>query len=201
MSYIWNFYDGEENKRAVFSPLNGEEPNFDPKKWNNKSQIKKTHNCYAYAFDYMNRSFKSKPQPGYYSGFHHMSDNDIRSCDKLMMRVKSDIPSVIPSTFSKKCPKGYRKIYAAVDSSNNPDYHFYRLDKNGVWSHKPGSTNARIDDSNGKIIIRPDKSKRQGTAHTYDRSCGYYCYNPKDKHKRISNSVINRKKKKDSQNS
>lgn len=189
--YVWNFHEGSQAKRAVFSPLNGEEPSYNPNRWNNKKNIRKTHNCYAYVMDIVNERFKGKPQPGYRSGYHHMSDDDIRSCDKLMERVASDNPSVIPSTFSSRCPKGYRKGYAAVDTSDNPDYHFYRLDNTGVWSHKPGSTDVRSDNFDGKIILRPDKAKRESDSHVYDTSCGYFCFDPKKSD--ISNRPLKRR--------
>jgi hypothetical protein len=176
--HIWNFTEGAENRKAIFSPLNGTEPKYDPAKWNNKKSIIKTHNCYAYVFDIINNNFKSKPQPGYMSGYLHMSDDDIRSCDKLMERIKADNPSVIKSDFESKCPRGYRKGYVAVDTSDNPDYHFYRLDNSGIWSHKPGATEARMENYDGKIILRPDKAKRESNSHYYDKSCGYFCFDP-----------------------
>lgn len=179
-SYIWGFDRGDKREEAIFSPLSGDDPPFDPARWNDKKKIRKTHNCYAYVFDIINENFDRKPQPGYYSGYDHMSNDEIRSCDKLMERVKSDNPSVISSTFDKKCPKGYRKGYVAVDTSDNPDYHFYRLDKDGTWSHKPGSTRARMENFDGKVILRPDKARRESESHYYDRSCGYFCFNPKE---------------------
>jgi len=176
--HVWNFHEGSQARRAIFSPLTGSEPAYDPERWNNKRKIRKTHNCYAYVMDIINESFAKKPQPGYHSGYLHMSDDDIRSCDKLMERVKSDNPSVIPSTFSGKCPPGYRKGYATVDTSDNPDYHFYRLDDTGIWSHKPGSTKARMENFDGRLILRPDKAKRESNSHVYDKSCGYFCFDP-----------------------
>lgn len=177
MVYFWNI-ENNENKRAIFSPLNGSEPDYEPEKWNNKINIRKTHNCYAYMFDIIG-NFKSKPQPGYNAGYFHMSDSDIRSCDKVMERIRADNPSVIPSSFKAKCPNGYRKGYFAIDAGEDPDYHFYRLDKTGLWSHKPGSTKVRSENFNGKLIIRPDKARRESNSHRYDKSCGYYCFDPK----------------------
>lgn len=178
MSHIWSFNRDKRRQQAVFSPLTGSEPQFDPGRWNNKRKIRKTHNCYAYVLDIVNDSFNKKPQPGYHSGYLHMSDDDIRSCDKLMERVRADNPTVLKSSFDSRCPRGFRKGYAAVDTSENPDYHFYRLDDDATWSHKPGSTKARMENFDGKIIVRPDSARRESNSHNYNKSCGYFCFNP-----------------------
>ena len=142
-------------------------------------KIKKTHNCYAYVLDIINSNFVRKPQPGYSSGYPSLSDNDIRKCDKMFERIKSDNPSLIYSTYEKPCPKGYRKGYLAVDDGINTDYHFYRLDSSGYWSHKPGATKVRTKNFNGKKIIAPHKARRESNSHKYSKSCGYFCFNPK----------------------
>ena len=35
------------------------------------------------------------------------------------------------------------------------DYHGYRLDENGMWTHKPGGTNATNLDNSGNVITDP----------------------------------------------
>ena len=181
----WNFKKGGKTKKAIFSKLNGSEPSFDMKRWNDNLKIKKTHNCYAYVLDIINETFQSKPQPGYASGFSYLSDTDIRACDKMFERIKSDNPTVFETEYQMPCPKGYRKGYLAVDDSNNTDYHFWRQDSSGLWSHKPGSTNAKMENYDGKLIIAPHKSRRESSSHNYRKSCGYFCFNPNDS--RISN--------------
>ena len=181
---FWKF-NNKQNKVAVFSKLNGSEPEYDNKKWNNNNSIKKTHNCYAYVLDIINLSLKSKPQPGYYSGYSHLTDNDIRKCDRMFERIKADNPTTKRVKYKEQCPNGYRKGYLAVDDgsvSNDTDYHFYRLDSSGLWSHKPGSTNTRTENSNGKKIIAPHLSKRESNSHIYNKSCGYFCFDPNQSH-------------------
>ena len=177
----WFFNKGNENKKVVFSKLNGSEPVLNKNKWNNNVKIKKTHNCYAYVLDIINSNFKSKPQPGYSSGYSYISDNDIRKCDKIFSRIKADNPTFIRSNYTEKCPLGYNKGYLAIDDgslTNDTDYHFYRLDSSGLWSHKPGSTSVSTKNSNGKSIIAPHKSKRESNSHIYNKSCGYFCFDP-----------------------
>lgn len=38
------------------------------------------------------------------------------------------------------------------------DFHWYRLDDNQSWSHKPGQREATIHDSSGVIISDPRKA-------------------------------------------
>ena len=38
------------------------------------------------------------------------------------------------------------------------DFHWYRLDDNQFWSHKPGQTAATVYDSSGVVISDPRKA-------------------------------------------
>lgn len=174
MEYVWTGIGG---KKIVFSELTGIEPIYDEKKWNSKTKIQKTHNCYAYMFDIIG-TFDKKPQPGYASGYQRISNYELRDCDKIYERVKSDNPSLLKTTFDKKCPDGYRKAYFAIDDSTNSDYHFYRQNKDGTWSHKPGSTPVRRIDYNGNIIYNPETARRESSSYQYKKSCGFFCYDP-----------------------
>lgn len=174
----WEFNSGKKKETAKFSKLNGSEPKLDKEKWNGDPNIMKTHNCYAYVLDIINPKFQSKPQPGYSSGYSYLSDKDIRSCDKMFERIKADNPTTTLTTFEEACPSGHRKGFIAVDPSEDADYHFYRQDSKKYWSHKPGSTEVRTVNSDGKKIIAPHKSKRQSSSHNYTKSCGYFCFDP-----------------------
>ena len=52
--------------------------------------------------------------------------------------------------------KGYYSVYLVVD--NCIDYHWYRQDKGGYWSHKPGRTPVKKLDASGKMIKNPAKA-------------------------------------------
>jgi hypothetical protein len=188
---IQNTDETKNKKQKDFSELNGFEPLYEPDVWNEEPSIKKTHNCYAYMLNKINKFFKSKPQPGYSKGYPHMTDNELKKCSCLLERVQADIPDFHMTSFEKKCPAGYSKGYAAIDTSNNPDYHFYRLNPDGTWSHKPGATSVQLKDYNGKIIIQPDKAYRKSDSHFYDQSCGYFCF--KSQSGNISDKPIKKK--------
>jgi len=182
----WIFKKNGKIHKAIFK-LNGSEPVFGNNKWKNKKIIK-THNCYAYVLDIINENFKSKPQPGYASGYSYLTDPELRSCDKLFKRIKADNESAIPVKYKQTCPKGFSKGYFALDPGENTDYHFYRIDSDGYWSHKPGTTPVKRYDYSGNLITAPHNANRRSDSHNYTKSCGYFCF---DKNKaKISDKRI-----------
>jgi hypothetical protein len=146
------------------SPLSGWEPKYDPKKYNKTRKIKDSHNCFAYAFDHIDVSNSPScteescalpfHQPGRASGYPKWSKVKGKRCPDLMSRLFGDVKELKQTTFDKKCPKYTSKIALVVDEDE--DYHFYRQDSNGYWSHKPGSTNVTNLDANGKRIYNPE---------------------------------------------
>jgi hypothetical protein len=50
--------------------------------------------------------------------------------------------------------------YVALVIWPGVDYHWYRQDKVGCWSHKPGSTPARNTDDSGHAITDPKTCNR-----------------------------------------
>jgi RHS repeat-associated protein len=71
-----------------------------------------------------------------------------------------------------ECPKCYRKIQAVLQSQGGPsnpkhnDYHWYREESDGSWSHKPGH-HSPIDG-----VTDPAKD---GSDRGYDQDCGELC--------------------------
>ncbi len=73
---------------------------------------------------------------------------------------------------SNKCGFCCHKVALAIDPDPNyPDYHWYRQDKDGLWSHKPGQGTARNKDNSGNLINDPASANRGG----YSIFCGYFC--------------------------
>lgn len=73
---------------------------------------------------------------------------------------------------SQDCPKCYRKIMevyynydkgypgSSLSLLGGWDFHWYRQDDDGTWSHKPGRTPSRRTDESGNIIIDPRTANR-----------------------------------------
>ena len=84
-----------------------------------------------------------------------------------------------------KPPCNHYKIALVIDDSGEEqDYHFYREDEDGYWSHKPGKSDVRRHDASGKLIRDPEKADRNydqqnddndnETDNNYYKFCGYY---------------------------
>jgi hypothetical protein len=167
------------------SPLSGYEPDFNPDLYNKHRGVKEALNCFAYAFDYRKLP-KSKdctkdscpvsfPQPGRASGYPKWSKVNGKRCPDLMARLFGDVPDLKVSSFEGRCPRKYSKIALVVDEDE--DYHFYRLDSNGYWSHKPGATSVTHLDATKRPIYDPKLASRkyQDSGLHYDQFCGYLC--------------------------
>ena len=164
---------------SEFSPLSGSEPKFDPAKWNDNPKIKDTHNCYSYALNSLVAARLNKPQPGYFSKYPHISNGNY-TCDPFVKRLRKDIPSLYDTSFRGKCKPGFYKIFMAVTKdSPDTDYHFYRQDNNGYWSHKPGRTDITNKDAKGNLIINPNLADRKYPYYNYGSACGFFCLNTK----------------------
>jgi hypothetical protein len=167
------------------APLSGFEPEFKPELYNKHSGIKEALNCFAYAFDY--RGLPKKvgctkdscpvpfPQPGRASGYPKWSKVKGKRCPDLIGRLFGDVPDIKMATFEKRCPKKYSKIALVVDEDE--DYHFYRQDSNGYWSHKPGATDVTHIDATGRPIYDPQLASKlyPGSGLHYNQFCSYLC--------------------------
>lgn len=173
----------------LHSPLSGSEPNYDPSIWNDRESIKNTHNCYAYALNKRASTMKDKPQPGYSSKYFKSGfmEDENYSCNAFLERLKKDSPTLYTISFKKRCKPGYNKSFMTITTDPiNRDYHFYRLDANGFWSHKPGRTEVIDVDASGKKIKNPLIADRKYAVFDYDKPCFFFCVNPKTSRVRSS---------------
>lgn len=171
------------------SPLTGKEPEFDPDQYNKYKGMKESLNCFAYAFDWK-RLPKDKnctkescplpfPQPGRASGYPKWSKVKGKRCPDLIGRLKGDVSDLVKldseNGFKQKCPANMSKIALVVDEDE--DYHFYRQDSNGYWSHKPGGTEVTHLDATKRPIYNPELASRHypDSNLNYDQFCSYLC--------------------------
>ncbi len=177
--YFLNKTNKNSSVTLPFSPTSGSEPKFEPSKWNNDDHIRGNHNCYAYLLNTVVHKRSGKPQPGYFSNFPPLKTKDY-NCLTFYNRLKKDIPSLYLTSFDTKCKKGFYKGFIALDTKiEDQDYHFYRQDKSGYWSHKPGRKEAVDVDANDKKIRNPVKSNRKYRYFDYSRPCFFFCLNTK----------------------
>lgn len=144
---VWNvFYPGQ--------------PAFTPSYWNSVSR-RYTNNCYNYA---NNKATNTFAQPGRASiGTAGPTCAAVRTA-----AIGDGLEPIADDEMSFDFKKAVALVTGYVDSI--PDYHWYRLDSNGTWSHKPGGGYARNTDESGQIIYDPRYADRGG----YTEFCGFF---------------------------
>lgn len=165
------------------SPLSGYEPKYNPNLYNGKTTVQNSHNCFAYAFDIREKLPADKcnekgcmvpfHQPGRKSGYPRWHEIPDKRCPDVVSRIKADVPGVKITNFTRRCPPRTSKIALVIDPDE--DYHFYRQDSNGMWSHKPGGTKVTNRDSTGRPIYNPELASRDSGRLNYEKFCAYMC--------------------------
>ena len=128
--------------------------------WNDGGTIQFNNNCYNYA---NNKRTDTFAQPGRYAGAMYTS----LTCSAVHKAAEAD--GLKPSSASAECPCKKDKIALVV--APGFDFHWYRLGFDGMWSHKPGGTQATDVDSSGNPISNPETANRG----VYTDFCGYFC--------------------------
>ena len=154
-------------------PRSGSEPTN--AHWYLSSKATDRANCYAYAFGVKGRKDGYKLQPGDKSGLKGV-DFSLHDCRELVKRVRRDFKNTVYVTphAQKPCRRGYAKVMAFIDPDR--DFHFFRQDPNGFWSHKRGLTPVSITDACHRRIRNPQKAcRRFDKDNDYTVLCGTFC--------------------------
>lgn len=175
------------------APTNGYEPKYIPDVLNKSKKYLETHNCLSYALrgNKVNKDLIKQctntmcnvnfEQPGAASRKRKaMRNENLRTCPVVEDLTKSDLgDNFIDSSYSEVCPKGMSKVAAVVDKKT--DYHWYRQNPDGTWSHKDGSNPVKDFDANQRKIFNPKQASRNyGPELNYEDFCGFYCVSRDD---------------------
>ena len=166
----------------------------DNNSFNSNPYVRESHNCYMYFLnkknhqvvqmckkDYPKHKICRRAQPGYVSGFPLLKKSDYK-CPTIMKRTLSDNPNIYKTRENSKCAPSYYK--GALVVAPDRDYHYYRENDDGQWSHKPGYKPSSRLDSKNDIILNPRKAARDyGGTLNYKDFCGYLCV-PRDENKK-----------------
>ena len=169
-------------KFLQLSFLNNCNPKYNPEKFNNDINIRKSHNCYMYALNKIDKKLANKwktkcndltncmrlkHRPGNVN--NDISKPEVSTCHNIKKGVLEDNPSVYLSNQYDACKNGFYKIASSVDT--NKSFHFYRQDKNNSWSHKDGGKHATNLDEDKNTILDPKYCNRG----QYKTFCNYFC--------------------------
>ncbi len=139
------------------------------------------NNCYSYMLNHIAFSyslFPFKMQPGLYD--HQQTQGNVFIDMEYNFLIEKFISCVYEDSNSANftfspigqydiCPEGTYKV-ALIYGAN--DYHWYRQNSDGSWSHKPGNTPATNLDYNGESIWDPIYASHDPG---YTIFYGYFC--------------------------
>ena len=169
----------------VTLPTNGYELDYSPTLWNYSPMIN-NNNCYAYAIN--NQVYPSENRIWYKQQMGEYADEFFTAFTKnaIYSAVQADYAKY-NFVFSKSlmfqeidrdavCPAGTYKVALVVGVTDNGelDYHWYRQDSDGLWSHKPGKNEVKRVDNSGDLIVDPETADRG----FYTNFLGYYAVSP-----------------------
>lgn len=195
------------NKRKNVSAQN--------RSFNQKQYVRESHNCYSYFLnlhsskateicknEFNRENYCRRSQPGYASGYPALKKKDF-NCKTIVKRTIDDNPKMFKVKGNKSCPPDFYK--GAIVVAPGIDYHYYRLNDEGIWTHKPGYKPSTYLDAKNNVIKDPKTADRNyGPELNYKDFCGYTCVprNPLLKHMKMntdrqttdnSNKVIEQK--------
>ncbi len=166
----------DEWRIDAYIPVSGA-PINDGYVWNDSGAA----NCYMYAFNMKENPIDSG------NGFIHpgeISERTFKHKDISVALISEYtlLDSEEKFTFRnigkfESCAIGEYKVALVIDPGK--DYHWYRQNVDGTWSHKPGSNNAIIKDSSEIAILDPEYANRHnGFGNNYYIFGGFYAVTP-----------------------
>lgn len=162
-------------------PLSGYELDYEPDLWNYNNLINDRANCYAYALNVQinpDTGCGWKMQPGEASGHGKFFTRD-QMLPYIITTNAYDDSVVLGFVFSEidkdaVCDPGCYKVALVIDLYT--DYHWYRQNPDGTWSHKPGMYYVTNRDSEGNLIYDPSIAYKDYTDLQMGDYIDYICY-------------------------
>jgi hypothetical protein len=138
-------------------------PDYRPGRWNNDA-VQRSTNCYAYAADDAKGHQRGEKQvPGAAHGRELQMRFDSGEVERL-----AALDGMIPLGRRPELREGHYLVALALDPGM--DFHWYRLGKDGLWSHKMGHDVATDRDENRRPITDPELCNRG----RYSEFWGYF---------------------------
>jgi hypothetical protein len=142
-------------------------PRYEPAVWNSNPTVQRWNNCYNYGCDKQTNTFA---QPGFAHGIVLNWPADM-ACEPVTRGAIAD--GLTPVNCDEGCGCSECHHQVALVIAPGWDYHWYRKDRDGRWSHKPGETPATNLDSANHLITDPRTADRG----PYTVFCGCFCVN------------------------
>ena len=155
-------------------------PKYEPERWNDPInpglslvECQWCNNCYDYSTDLPSDHFA---QPGYAAGAivmpYYGMPWEPPTCQNTASYAGADGLTVRPDGAQSigHCRHTVALVIQPDTGAFDGDFHWYRLDRDGTWSHKPGRTTVRNVDNSGDVITDPRIADRG----PYTEFCGFF---------------------------
>ena len=149
-------YAAEEEQYDFYAPGI---PSYQPAYWNNDNYVLENNNCYNYSCNKRTDTYAIIGKGGGYNLQYPYT------VEKLTMAALRD--GLEKGTKTGILPIGKARVALYLASY---DYHWYRQDSDGYWSHKIARQLAQDRDYSGKFISDIEKADRQN----YKTLVGYF---------------------------
>ncbi len=163
---LGKMYVSEERDalKQEFMEPSGSELSQDEEFWNNDTV---RYNCYSYAFNMIN---SYRPSPGNSDGYswenfqNYFSGNSLEKLTYIDSINQDFYFRRLDNKFSI-CSEGHYKVALVCSYS---DFHWYRQNQDGTWSHKAGVNFVTNCDSNRNVILDPENLPNDGMTLLFD---------------------------------
>jgi hypothetical protein len=145
-------------------------PKYEPAYWNDGGTVQFNNNCYNYG---NNKRTDTFAQPGRAAGamYQTIDCQAVRDAALKDGLTQSSPDGTCPCD-SRNCRDKLALVVWPNDAGGSGvDYHWYRRDEDGMWTHKPGATEATNLDQSSHPITDPQTADRG----PYTVFCGYLC--------------------------
>lgn len=137
-------------------------------------------NCYAYAANDDGNPAAMVSHPGFYSTGSFMDQNAGSDTDAVIKGMESDGFTPLDRLPSRPSKDFYLVALAFDTATPDHDFHFYRRDRDGTWSHKIAWNRISNRDASGAVIRNLEAADRRGRGeHNYTDLRGYF-YAPRE---------------------
>ena len=165
-------FENKDSKKQPVLPTSGSELPYEPSYFNSISYMK---NCYCYAFNITSSSGPVSPGNSWGLG----KDNTYEYFSKFTLQWMTKLDAIKygfyfePIGKFEKCAEGHYKVALVANQTKEEvdgqlvykegyaDYHWYRQNPDGSWSHKPGRCLVRSVDYNCNLIMDPENCVRK----------------------------------------
>jgi hypothetical protein len=141
-------------------------PTYDPAVWNSDPNVQSNNNCSNYGCDIQTNTYA---QPGRAHGIL-LTQADMQ-CAPVTRGALADALAPVNCDEGCGCSECHHQVALVI--SPGFDYHWYRKDKDGRWSHKMGWSPATNLDNSNNLITDPRTADRG----SYTIFCGCFCVN------------------------